>query len=171
MAFIASRLDRIKPSPTMAMTGRAQQLKAEGKDVIGLAAGEPDFDTPENVKDAAIAAMKAGKTKYTQVPGIIELRRAICAKFKRENGLEYKPEQVQVACGGKQSIYNAIMATVEEGDEVVIPAPYWVSYPDMVRLAGGTPVVVETSEAAGFRMSAAQLRAAVTPRSGRRPDR
>ena len=165
MPFLASRLARIKPSPTMAMTGRAQELKAAGKDVIGLAAGEPDFDTPENVKDAAIAAMRAGKTKYTAVPGIIELRKAICAKFKRENGLDYTPEQVQVACGGKQSIFNAMMATLDEGDEVVIPAPYWVTYPDVVLMCGGTPVIVQCPAETGFKLAPADLDRAITPRT------
>ncbi|MDP7599762.1 MAG: aminotransferase class I/II-fold pyridoxal phosphate-dependent enzyme, partial [Rhodospirillales bacterium] len=131
-SILASRLSRIQPSATMAVTGRAQELKAAGIDVIGLGAGEPDFDTPENAKEAAIAAMKAGQTKYTLVPGTMELREAICAKFEHENGLKYTPAQIQVASGGKQNIYNAVMATVEEGDEVIIPAPYWVSYPDIV---------------------------------------
>ena len=129
MTFISSRLDRIAPSPTMAVTARARQLKAEGRDVIGLGAGEPDFDTPDHVKEAAAKAMKDGCTKYTDVPGTIELREAVCAKFERDNDLIYTPDQIQVACGGKQNIYNAIMASVEECDEVIIPAPYWVSYP------------------------------------------
>jgi aspartate aminotransferase len=165
MSLIASRLNRIKPSATMAVTGRAQELKASGVDVIGLGAGEPDFDTPENAKEAAIAAMKAGQTKYTQVPGTIELREAICAKFKRENGLDYSPAQIQVASGGKQSIYNAVMATVEEGDEVIIPAPYWVSYPDIVLLAEGTPVIIPASQENGFKITADQLEAAITPKT------
>jgi aspartate aminotransferase len=165
MALIASRLNRIKPSATMAVTGRAQELKASGIDVISLGAGDPDFDTPENAKEAAIIAMKAGKTKYTLVPGTIELREAICAKFKRENGLDYNPDQVQVASGGKQSIYNAIMATVEEGDEVVIIAPYWVSYPDIVLLAEGTPVIIQGSEVNRFKITAEELEAAITPKT------
>ena len=165
MALIASRLNRIKPSATMAVTGRAQELKAAGVDVIGLGAGEPDFDTPENVKEAAISAMRAGQTKYTQVPGTLELREAICAKFKRENGLDYTPEQIQVACGGKQSIYNAIMATVDENDEVIIPAPYWVSYPDIVLLAEGKPVIVQAKQGNGFKINAEQLEAAITPKT------
>ncbi len=165
MSFIASRLARIKPSPTMAMTGRAQELKAAGKDVIGLAAGEPDFDTPENVKEAAIAAMRAGKTKYTLVPGIAELRKAVVAKFKRENGLDYAPEQVQVACGGKQSIFNAFMATLDEGDEVVIPAPYWVTYPDVVLMMGATPVIVQCPAENGFKLKPEDLDRAITKKT------
>ena len=165
MALIASRLNRIKPSATMAVTGRAQELKAAGVDVIGLGAGEPDFDTPENVKEAAISAMRAGQTKYTQVPGTLELREAICAKFKRENGLDYTPAQIQVACGGKQSIYNAIMATVDENDEVIIPAPYWVSYPDIVLLAEGKPIIVQAKQGNGFKINAEQLEAAITPKT------
>ena len=165
MALIASRLNRIKPSATMAVTGRAQELKAAGVDVIGLGAGEPDFDTPENIKEAAISAMRAGQTKYTQVPGTLELREAICAKFKRENGLDYTPAQIQVACGGKQSIYNAIMATVDENDEVIIPAPYWVSYPDIVLLAEGKPVIVQAKQGNGFKINAEQLEAAITPKT------
>ena len=165
MPFIASRLSRIKPSPTMAMTGRAQELKAAGKDVIGLAAGEPDFDTPENVKEAAIAAMRAGKTKYTLVPGIAELRKAITVKFKNENGIDYKPEQVQVACGGKQSIFNAMMATIDEGDEVVIPAPYWVTYPDVVLMCGGVPVVVQCPAENGFKLKPEDLDRAITKKT------
>ena len=149
----------------MAVTGRAQELKAAGVDVIGLGAGEPDFDTPENVKEAAISAMRAGQTKYTQVPGTLELREAICAKFKRENGLDYTPAQIQVACGGKQSIYNAIMATVDENDEVIIPAPYWVSYPDIVLLAEGKPVIVQAKQGNGFKINAEQLEAAITPKT------
>lgn len=165
MALIASRLNRIKPSATMAVTGRAQELKAAGVDVIGLGAGEPDFDTPKNAKEAGIAAIRAGKTKYTLVPGTMELREAVCAKFERENGLKYTPAQIQVATGGKQSIYNAIMATVEEGDEVIIPAPYWVSYPDIVLLAEGTPVIIDGGQENGFKITADQLEAAITPKT------
>jgi aspartate aminotransferase len=165
MALISSRLNRIKPSATMAVTGRAQELKAAGIDVISLGAGEPDFDTPENAKEAAIAAMRAGQTKYTQVPGTLELREAICAKFKRENSLSYVPEQIQVASGGKQSIYNAIMATIDENDEVIIPAPYWVSYPDIVLLAEGKPVIVQAKQENGFKINAQQLEAAITPKT------
>ncbi len=164
-SILASRLSRIQPSATMAVTGRAQELKAAGVDVIGLGAGEPDFDTPENAKDAAIAAMKAGQTKYTLVPGTMALREAVCTKFERENGLTYTPAQIQVASGGKQNIYNAVMATVEEGDEVVIPAPYWVSYPDIVLLAEGTPVLVPCSQENNFKMSAEQLEEAITDKT------
>ena len=165
MTFISSRLDRIAPSPTMAVTARARQLKAEGRDVIGLGAGEPDFDTPDHVKAAAAKAMKDGCTKYTDVPGTIELREAVCAKFERENDLIYTPDQIQVACGGKQYIYNAIMASVEEGDEVIIPAPYWVSYPDIVLLAGGTPVIVVCELENGFKIEPEDLEAAITPKT------
>ena len=140
MPFLASRLDRIKPSPTIAVTQKARELKAAGRDVIGLGAGEPDFDTPDNIKSAAMAAIRRGETKYTDVDGTPALKQAICAKFKRENGLDYKPEQISVGTGGKQVLYNAIVATVNPGDEVIIPAPYWVSYPDIVLLAEGTPV-------------------------------
>ena len=164
-SILASRLSRIQPSATMAVTGRAQELKAAGVDVIGLGDGEPDFDTPENAKDAAIAAIKAGKTKYTLVPGTMDLREAVCAKFERENGLTYTPAQIQVASGGKQNIYNAVMATVEEGDEVVIPAPYWVSYPDIVLLAEGTPVIVQCAQVNNFKMTGEQLEAAITPKT------
>ena len=145
MAFLADRIARIKPSATIAVTDKARELKAAGSDVIGLGAGEPDFDTPDNIKEAAIKAIRDGKTKYTDVDGIPELKAAICAKFKRENGLTYKPSQIIVSAGGKQVIYNALMATLNPGDEVIIPAPYWVSYPDMVLLAGGEPVEVATT--------------------------
>ena len=165
MALISSRLNRIKPSATMAVTGRAQELKTAGVDVISLGAGEPDFDTPENAKEAAIAAMRAGQTKYTQVPGTMELREAISAKFKRENNLDYTPAQIQVASGGKQSIYNAIMATVDKNDEVIIPAPYWVSYPDIVLLAEGKPVIVQAKQEKEFKISAEQLEDAITPKT------
>ena len=142
MSIIAARLAAIKPSPTMAVAGLALELKAAGRDVIGLAAGEPDFDTPDHVKGAAVAAIEAGRTKYTAVDGTPELKAAIAAKFRRENGLEYGLGEISVGAGGKQIIYNALMATLDPGDEVIIPAPYWVSYPDMVLLAGGTPVFV-----------------------------
>ena len=165
MALIAERLNRIKPSATMGVSGRAQELKAEGMDIISLGAGEPDFDTPDNAKEAAISAIKLGETKYTLVPGTLALREAISAKFKRENGLDYAPSQIQVASGGKQSIYNAIMATVEEGDEVIIPAPYWVSYPDIVLLAGGTPVIVEGYAENDFKITSEQLEEAITPKT------
>src|SRR5215469_1326820 len=145
--FLAESLGRIQPSPTIAMTSKARALKAAGRNVIGLGAGEPDFDTPDNIKDAAIKAIRDGKTKYTDVDGIPELKAAICAKFERENGLKYTPSQVNVSPGGKPVIYNAMVASLNPGDEVVIPAPYWVSYPDMVLLAGGTPVFVPTTDA------------------------
>ena len=165
MTFLSATLDRVKPSPTVALTGQVAALKAEGRDIIGLGAGEPDFDTPQNIKDAAVAAINAGKTKYTPVDGIAELKQAICAKFARDNGLDYTPAQVTVASGGKQVLYNALMASLNPGDEVVIPAPYWVSYPDMVLLAGGTPVVVEAGLETGFKMTPDQLDAAITDRT------
>jgi aspartate aminotransferase len=165
MELLSATLARVKPSPTIAVTTKAAELKAAGRDVIGLGAGEPDFDTPQNIKDAAIAAINAGKTKYTAVDGIPELKKAICAKFKRDNGLDYTPAQVSVGTGGKQILYNALMATLNPGDEVVIPAPYWVSYPDMVLLAGGTPVVAEASIQTGYKLTADQLEAAITPKT------
>ena len=165
MTLIANRLNRIKPSPTMAVSGRAQELKAQGMDIISLGAGEPDFDTPDNAKEAAISAIKSGETKYTLVPGTLALRKAICTKFKRENGLNYSTSQIQVASGGKQSLYNAIMATVEEGDEVIIPAPYWVSYPDIVLLAGGIPIIVEGNVDNNFKITSEQLEEAITPKT------
>jgi aspartate aminotransferase len=165
MAFLAERLSRVKPSPTLAVTAKAIELKAAGRDVIGLGAGEPDFDTPDNIKEAAIAAIRKGQTKYTVVDGTMELKQAICAKFKRENGLDYKPNQVTVGTGGKQVLYNAMMATLSRGDEVLIPAPYWVSYPDMVELAEGTPVPVACSQNNGFKLRAEDLEAAITPRT------
>src|SRR3954464_10102906 len=151
--FLARSLGRIKPSPTLAMTQKSRELKTAGRDVIGLAAGEPDFDTPENIKEAAIAAIRRGETKYTNIEGIPELRAAIAKKFKRENNLDYQPAQTFVSPGGKAIIFNAMMATLNPGDEVIVPAPYWVSYPDIVLLAGGKPVVVETSFAEGFRLT------------------
>lgn len=163
MTFLSKTLSRVKPSPTIAVTTKAGELKAAGKDVIGLGAGEPDFDTPANISAAGIAAINEGKTKYTAVDGIPELKAAICAKFKRDNNLTYTPAQVTVGSGGKQTLYNALMATLNEGDEVIIPAPYWVSYPDMVLLAGGTPVAVEATMDNGFKMTAEQLEAAITP--------
>jgi len=165
MAFLAERLSRVKPSPTLAVTAKAIELKAAGRDVIGLGAGEPDFDTPDNIKEAAIAAIRKGQTKYTVVDGTMELKQAICAKFKRENGLDYKPNQVTVGTGGKQVLYNALMATLSRGDEVIIPAPYWVSYPDMVELAEGTPVIVQCSQNNGFKLRPEDLEAAITPRT------
>lgn len=164
-ALFAARLNKVKASPTFAMIKLAAELKAQGKDVIGLSAGEPDFDTPDHIKAAAKAAIDAGKTKYTPVEGTPELRAAICAKFKRENGLDYKPSQVMASNGGKQVLYNAFVATVGVGDEVIIPAPYWVSYPDMVNLAEGTPVFVQTSATRGFKMTPAELEAAITPKT------
>ncbi|WIY24019.1 pyridoxal phosphate-dependent aminotransferase [Parasedimentitalea psychrophila] len=165
MPFISDTLSRVKPSPTIAMTAKAAELKAAGRDVIGLSAGEPDFDTPQNIKDAAIAAIAAGKTKYTAPDGIPELKKAICAKLSRDNGLDYSPAQISVGAGGKQTLYNALMATLNAGDEVIIPTPYWVSYPDMVLLAGGTPVLAETTLEGNFKLTAAQLEAAITPKT------
>ncbi|NRB20098.1 MAG: pyridoxal phosphate-dependent aminotransferase [Rhodobacteraceae bacterium] len=165
MPFISDTLSRVKPSPTIAMTAKAAELKAAGRDVIGLSAGEPDFDTPQNIKDAAIAAIVAGKTKYTAPDGIPELKKAICAKLSRDNGLDYSPAQISVGAGGKQTLYNALMATLNSGDEVIIPTPYWVSYPDMVLLAGGTPVLAETTLEANFKLTAAQLEAAITQKT------
>ncbi|RUS58582.1 pyridoxal phosphate-dependent aminotransferase [Pseudorhodobacter sp. E13] len=165
MAFLSDTLARVKPSPTIAVTTKANELKAAGKDVIGLGAGEPDFDTPQNIKDAAKAAIDAGKTKYTAVDGLPELKKAICAKFERENGLKYAPNQVTVGTGGKQILYNALIATCNPGDEVIIPAPYWVSYPDMVLLAGGTPVCVPAGIETQFKLQPEQLEAAITPKT------
>ncbi|MGE0563086.1 MAG: pyridoxal phosphate-dependent aminotransferase [Pseudolabrys sp.] len=166
MAFLADHLKRIKPSPTIAVTDKARALKAAGRNVIGLGAGEPDFDTPDNIKEAAIKAIKSGKaSKYTQVDGMAELKEAVAAKFKRENGLTYKTSQITVGAGGKQVLYNAFMATLNPGDEVIIPAPYWVSYPDMVLLAGGTPVAVVAGMAQGFKVTAAALEKAITPKT------
>ena len=161
----SAALARVKPSATLAADAKARELKAAGKDVISLAAGEPDFDTPENIKQAAIKAIRDGKTKYTNVDGIPELKEAICGKFARENSLTYKPSQVNVSPGGKPVIYNAMVASLNPGDEVVIPAPYWVSYPDMVLLAGGEPKFVKTSAETGFKVQPADLEAAITPRT------
>ncbi|MDO8295605.1 MAG: pyridoxal phosphate-dependent aminotransferase [Caulobacter sp.] len=163
MSIESQALRRIKPSATIAISAKARALKAAGRDVIALSAGEPDFDTPDNIKEAAIAAIRAGKTKYTDPDGMPELKAAICAKFSRENGLTYTPAQVHVAPGGKPVIFNALMATLNPGDEVIIPAPYWVSYPDMVLLAGGEPVAVETSPDNNFKLEPAALEAAITP--------
>ncbi|MBZ0149221.1 MAG: pyridoxal phosphate-dependent aminotransferase, partial [Pseudorhodoplanes sp.] len=166
MAFLADSLKRIKPSATIAVTDKARALKAAGRDVIGLGSGEPDFDTPDNIKQAAIKAIESGRAaKYTNVDGIPELKAAIVAKFKRENGLDYKPSQISVGTGGKQVLYNALMATLNPGDEVVIPAPYWVSYPEMVALAGGTPVTVDTRMEDGFKMKPDALDRAITPKT------
>jgi aspartate aminotransferase len=166
MAFLADRTTRVQPSATMAVTDKARALKAAGRDVIGLGAGEPDFDTPDNIKEAAIRAIRDGKaSKYTAVEGIAELRAAIARKFKRENELDYKPSQIIVGTGGKQVLFNAFLATLNPGDEVIIPAPYWVSYPDMVLIAGGEPVAVETRMADGFKMKPDALERAITPRT------
>ncbi|MGB3038461.1 MAG: pyridoxal phosphate-dependent aminotransferase [Methyloceanibacter sp.] len=165
MGLIAHALERIKPSPTMAITSKAREMKAAGFDVIGLGAGEPDFDTPDNVKQAAIAAIERGETKYTAVDGIPELKRAIASKFERENDLTYKPAEITVGSGGKQVLYNALLATLNPGDEVIVPSPYWVSYPDIVLLAGATPVVVETKLEDGFKLSPKALAALITPRT------
>jgi aspartate aminotransferase len=165
MGFLADSLSRIKPSATIAATNKARELKAAGRDVIGLGAGEPDFDTPDNIKEAAIKAIRDGLTKYTAVDGIPELKQAIIAKFKRENGLDYKPSQVSVGTGGKQVLYNALLATINPGDEVIIPAPYWVSYPDIVMLGGGEPVFVGTTIETGFKVTAEALERAITPKT------
>ena len=165
MSLIAARLARIKPSPTLAVTAKAAELKAQGRNIIGLGAGEPDFDTPDNVKQAAIRAIQRGETKYTAVAGTPALRKAISEKFKRENGLDYPPERITVGCGGKQVIYNVMMATLNAGDEVVIPAPYWVSYPDMVLLAEGTPVFAPCREEDGFKLTPAGLAKAITAKT------
>ena len=165
MTFLSATLSRVKPSPTIAVTTKAAELKAAGRDVIGLGAGEPDFDTPQNIKDAGVAAITAGLTKYTAVDGIPELKQAICAKFKRDNDLTYSPTQVTVGTGGKQVLYNAFTATLNAGDEVIIPAPYWVSYPDMVLLGGGEPVFVAGDMTQGYKISADQLEAAITPKT------
>ncbi len=166
MAFLADSLKRVKPSATIAVTDKARVLKAAGRDVIGLGVGEPDFDTPDNIKQAAVKAIESGRaSKYTAVDGIPELKAAIIRKFKRENGLDYKPSQIIVGTGGKQVLYNAFMATLNPGDEVIIPAPYWVSYPDMVLLAGGEPVEVKTTLESGYKLGAAALEKAITPKT------
>ena len=162
MSIISDSLKRIKPSPTIAVTQKAKELKAAGKDVIGLGAGEPDFDTPDNIKKAAIDAIQAGDTKYTAVDGTKDLKEAIVKKFKRENNLNYTLDQITVGAGGKHVIYNLMMATLNKGDEVIIPAPYWVSYPDIVLLAGANPIVIECSEEQGFKLSAKDLEAKIT---------
>ncbi|MGG7644155.1 pyridoxal phosphate-dependent aminotransferase [Rhodovulum sp. YNF3179] len=165
MAFLSDMLSRVKPSPTVAVTALARSLKAQGRDIIGLGAGEPDFDTPDNIKAAAIRAIEAGETKYTAPDGIPELKSAIAEKFRRDNGLDYDASQIMVSTGGKQVLYNALMATLNPGDEVIIPAPYWVSYPDMVKMAGGTPVIVPAGIETGFRITAEALEAAITERT------
>ena len=162
---LSDRVQNIKPSPTLAVTNRAAELRAAGKDIIGLGAGEPDFDTPKHIKDAAIDALNKGFTKYTAVDGTPSLKKAIIAKFNRDNGLSYQADQILVSCGGKQSFFNMALALLNAGDEVVIPAPYWVSYPDMVRIAEGVPVIVETEQSNRFKMTAPQLEAAITPKT------
>ncbi len=165
MSFLADAVLRIKPSATIAVTQKARDLKNAGRDIVSLSTGEPDFDTPDNIKKAAIAAIERGETKYTPVSGIPPLREAIAQKFKRENGLDYKPSQTIVGTGGKHILFNAFLATLNRGDEVIIPAPYWVSYPDMVLIAGGTPIAVETKMEHGFKLQAEVLDAAITPKT------
>lgn len=165
MSLIASRLAAVKPSPTLAVTAKAAELKAAGKDVIALGAGEPDFDTPDHIKKAAIAAIERGETKYTPVAGTVALKDAIIGKFSRDNGLEYKRGEIVVGCGAKQVIFNALLATLNPGDEVIIPAPYWVSYPDMVAVGEGKSILVECPESTGFKLQPAQLEAAITSRT------
>jgi aspartate aminotransferase len=165
MAFLAQRLSRIQPSPTLAVTAKVTELKAAGRQIIGLGAGEPDFDTPAHIQEAAIAAMRRGETRYTVVDGSPALKQAICAKFKRENGLDYKPNQISVGSGGKQVLFNALMATIDAGDEVIIPAPYWVTYPDIVSLCEGKPVIVDCPQNRGFKLLPEDLDRAVTPRT------
>ena len=165
MSIISNNLKRIKPSPTIAVTTKAREMRASGKDVIGLGAGEPDFDTPDNIKEAAIEAIKKGDTKYTAVDGTPDLKKAIVEKFKRENNLNYTTDQITVGTGGKQVIYNTFMATLNKGDEVIIPAPFWVSYPDMVLLAGGTPKIIKCEEKDGFKLSAKKLEKAISKKT------
>jgi len=165
MSIVSNSLKRIKPSPTIAVTQKAKELKASGKDIIGLGAGEPDFDTPDNIKEAAIKAIRDGDTKYTAVDGTPNLKKAIIKKFKRENNLDYQIDQITVGTGGKQVIYNTMMATLNEGDEVIVPAPYWVSYPDIVLLAGGTPVVLECNEKQGFKINPIELEKSITKKT------
>ncbi|MBS0290294.1 MAG: pyridoxal phosphate-dependent aminotransferase [Proteobacteria bacterium] len=162
---LSNRVKRIKPSPTLAVSARAAQLKAKGQDIVGLGAGEPDFDTPEHIKEAAIKAMREGKTKYTEVDGILSLREAISQKMLASNQLKYSPDQIMVSTGGKQCIYNLLQSIIQEGDEVIIPSPYWVSYPDMVLLADGTPVFIQTDIQQRFKITPAQLEAAITPKT------
>ena len=161
----SAALRRVQPSATLAVSAKARALQREGRDVLSLSAGEPDFDTPENIREAGIRAIREGKTKYTDVDGIPELKQAVCEKFRRENGLEYKPSQVNVSPGGKAVLFNALVASLSPGDEVLIPAPYWVSYPDMTLLAGGVPVVVKTRLDDGFKLKPADLEAAMTPQT------
>ncbi|MEN8261174.1 MAG: pyridoxal phosphate-dependent aminotransferase, partial [Pseudomonadota bacterium] len=162
---LSDRVNAVKPSPTLAVTARAAEMRAAGKDIIGLGAGEPDFDTPDHIKAAAIKAIEDGFTKYTAVGGIPSLKNAVIEKFHRDNGLEYKPNQVLVSCGGKHSFYNLAQAVINPGDEVVIPAPYWVSYPDMVLLANGKPVIIEAGQAQQFKITPDQLRSAITAKT------
>src|SRR5437016_6481763 len=162
---ISRRAAALSPSLTLAIDSTAKQMKADGQDVVGFGAGEPDFDTPKPIKDAAIKALNDGFTKYTPASGIPELRQAIADKFKRENGLSYKPSQIIVSCGGKHSCYNVILATCEEGDEVIIPAPYWLSYPEMVKLAAASPVMVQASDQTEFKITPPALRRAISPRT------
>ncbi|MDH5265177.1 MAG: pyridoxal phosphate-dependent aminotransferase [Betaproteobacteria bacterium] len=165
MSLVATRLAAIKPSPTLAVSAKAAQLKSEGRDIIGLGAGEPDFDTPQFIKDAAVEAMKKGLTKYTPAGGTVSLKKAIIAKFKRDNGLDYTPKQILVSCGGKHTSFNLCLALLNPGDEVIIPAPYWVSYPDMAVVAEAKPVFITAGIEQGFKITAAQLEAAITPKS------
>src|SRR5262245_38399614 len=162
---VSCRASLLSPSLTLAIDSKAKEMKARGVDVVGFGAGEPDFDTPQHIKDAAAKALAEGFTKYTPSAGIPELRQAIADKFKRENGLSYKPSQIIVSCGGKHSCYNVILATCQEGDEVIIPAPYWLSYPEMVKLAGATPVILQTTDRTEFKVTPEQLRQAITPRT------
>jgi len=162
---LAKRMVNIKPSPTLAVDAKAKAMKAQGIDVIGFGVGEPDFDTPENIKEAAVKALQAGFTKYTPAGGTDELKKAVCEKFKSDNGIDYQPAEILVSCGAKHSLYNIFQALLDEGDEVIIPAPYWVSYPDMVYLAGGSPVTIATTEENGFRVTPEQLSAAMTPKT------
>ncbi len=162
---LSQRVGRVKPSPTLAITALAAQLKASGRDIIGLGAGEPDFDTPDHIKQAGIEAIQKGETRYTAVDGTPALKQAIIRKFKRDNGLDFTPKQILVSCGGKQSFYNLCQALLDAGDEVIIPAPYWVSYPDMVLLADGVPVIVAAGQAEHFKLSPEQLEAAITPKT------
>ena len=162
MSLISSRLSKVKPSPTLAVSAKAMELKNKGIDIISLGTGEPDFDTPENIKNAAIKGINDGATKYTPASGTADLKKAVCDKFKNENNLDYKPAQIIIGTGAKQVLYNLFMATIDEGDEVIIPAPFWVSYPDMVLLAGGTPVTISSSLETGFKIDIAELESAIT---------
>ncbi|MGZ5059874.1 MAG: aminotransferase class I/II-fold pyridoxal phosphate-dependent enzyme, partial [Methylobacter sp.] len=162
---LSNRVQAVKPSPTLAITARAAQMRAAGKDIVGLGAGEPDFDTPDHIKAAAVKAIENGQTKYTAVDGIASLKKAIIAKYKNDNGLDYEAKQILVSCGGKQSSFNLTQALLNAGDEVIIPAPFWVSYPDMVLLADGVPVIIETTQAQNFKITPEQLRAAITDKT------